>query len=880
MRFPKLLFLIVFPFVSFTQQVDASFLPEITGGATVFAFDIQDDGKIVMIGDFIKIDGHFVSDLVRINSDGTLDQDLDFEIVGIRIDDLAVQEDGKILLAGAGPGFLGGETLLKRLDPDGEDDEGFVPEFQVLGSSLHQVLLLEDGKILVGGLNGVERLLPDGKNDESFSIPEIDGRVNSMKLLPGGDIIIGGFFESINGEPVNSIARLHANGTIDDTFNVGIGPDRPIGEIEIQEDGKIYVVGIFDEFNGDPSEKIIRLNPDGSFDDSFTMGYSAHYSVSQCEIQSDGKLVISGFFGNSANRIIRLNNDGAVDFSFTNTVDALVEELVLLDDGKILAGGSFINAGATIQPGFARFFADGSLDTSTNANVEGLPEINVIEIQDDGKVLVGGEFVKVDGTTAVRIARLNTDGSVDSGFNAGTGADEPVFAIKQQADGKILIGGEFYTIDEASRDGIARLNPDGSLDTEFSPTLVRTGGLSVIYEFILQPDQKIIAAGEFTEVNSVDIDHLARLNHDGSLDATFNTGNVLTFPVRDIEPLENGNFYVVGNLLNEHGSFVPLGANANVIAGFGASSLDFASCIETVKAQSDGKFYIGVCANAFDQSEEIKDKILFRFNADGTLDTSFEMPEGFGFTDLLLLDDDRILGGGNTEIRIFDQTGETSPKLSWKFEGIVDKLFRHGDDLYVSGEMSKAGSERVFGIAKISLNLQSPPTASGFNASIDEGTEVGTEIGAISASDPDGDILTYSIVSGNDDEFFSIELDGGVVLNMQPEIEESTTFDLTIEVADINWAVTTSASVEIRALGLDDYQLRFYPNPALNKITLSGIATNHNQFSLFTISGKQLPIKYSQRDNDYVFDIADLKKGIYLIKFASEDKIRTFRFIK
>src|ERR1039458_798831 len=119
---------------------------------------------------------------------------------------------------------------------------------------------------------------------------------------------------------------------------------------------------------------------------------------------------------------------------------------------------------------------DGSLDVSfapvsfgVGPCCSGLPWIHAVVVQPNGKAVVGGNFGSVNGISRNYVARLNTDGSTDTSFNLGSGANSWVFSEALQPDGKVLIGGVFTSVDGLSRNSIARLNSDGSVDTTFNP---------------------------------------------------------------------------------------------------------------------------------------------------------------------------------------------------------------------------------------------------------------------------------------------------------------------------------------------------------------------------------------------------------------------------
>ena len=142
-------------------------------------------------------------------------------------------------------------------------------------------------------------------------------------------------------------------------------------------------------------------------------------------------------------------------------------------------------------------------------------------LQPDGKIIIGGVLITFNGATSRKIARLNTDGSLDVSFNTGTGADDEVWTINLQPDGKIIIGGYFMTYNGTVRNNIARLNADGSLDAGFNPG---TGANGYLNTSSIQADGRIIIGGYFTNYNGTARKNIARLNMDGSLDFSFNPG--------------------------------------------------------------------------------------------------------------------------------------------------------------------------------------------------------------------------------------------------------------------------------------------------------------------------------------------------------------------
>ena len=338
-----------------------------------------------------------------------------------------------------------------------------------------------------------------------------------MSIQSDGKIIIGGDFTTFNGTTRNRIARLNTDGSLDTTFNPGSGANYDIYTTDIQSDGKIIIGGWFTSFNGTSINGIARLNTDGSLDTTFNSGTGTNSFIQTTAIQSDGKIIIGGNFtsysGIARNNIARLNSDGILDTNFTTGTgaDNTIWAITIQADGKIIVGGNFTNYNGTSINRIVRLNTDGSLDTTFNPDTGANSWIYTTAIQSDGKIIIGGNFTTFNGTTRNRIARLNTDGSLDTTFNSGSGADEAIFATSLQSDGKIIAGGVFTTYNGTTTNHLAYLNSDGSLDTTFN---LGTGANHYIYTTTIQSDGKIIIGGYFTSYNGTGRNRIARILYD------------------------------------------------------------------------------------------------------------------------------------------------------------------------------------------------------------------------------------------------------------------------------------------------------------------------------------------------------------------------------
>lgn len=145
-------------------------------------------------------------------------------------------------------------------------------------------------------------------------------------------------------------------------------------------------------------------------------------------------------------------------------------------------------------------------------------EVHAVVIQSTGKSVIAGKFS--DG----RIQRRNLDGSVDATFKSNWvtgGFNLPILALAIQPDDKIVAGGQFTSFDTSIAGHILRLNSDGSLDTQFAAAM-GTGFDGNVSAITLQTDRKLLVVGDFSSFNGTKIEKFARLNEDGTLDTTFN----------------------------------------------------------------------------------------------------------------------------------------------------------------------------------------------------------------------------------------------------------------------------------------------------------------------------------------------------------------------
>jgi len=350
------------------------------------------------------------------------------------------------------------------------------------------------------------------------------GNVASSVVQSDGKVVIGGTFTSYNGTAVNRICRVNTNGSIDATFNVGTGVNQLISKVLLQPDGKIIIVGNFTSYNGTAKNRIVRLNSDGSIDGTFTVGTGANNQIYSAALQPDGKIIIGGTFTSyngttGVNRLARLNSNGTLDgtFSVGTGPDSWTYAMAIQPDGKIVIVGNFSSYNGTTVNRVARVTSTGALDNILSFNAGTAMSVAgsvgyAVDLQSDGKIIIGGNFTTFNGATKNRLVRLNTNGSTDNTFNSGgTNANNIVYSCKVQPDDKILIGGNFTTFNGVTIPArIACLNADGTRDATFNSG--GTGALSsFVLDIVLNSNRDIFIGGAFVSYNGVTRNKLAKL---------------------------------------------------------------------------------------------------------------------------------------------------------------------------------------------------------------------------------------------------------------------------------------------------------------------------------------------------------------------------------
>jgi len=680
----------------------------------ISTINLEPDGKLFLGGAFTRFDSTQVGRVAQVNADGSLDTSFNpgGSGTGSPLTCSTIQPDGKIIIAGYFSSYngTGGQFQLSRLIANGALDASFTHVSGGVNASILTISVQADGRIIIGGYfslfgsmsrSRIARLNADGSLDNSFDpgtgFYHVNGaQVQTVALQADGKIIVGGDFTQFNGAARNRIARLNADGSLDPAFNPGAGADQLIRSIALQSDGKIIIGGDLTSYGGIACGGIARLNADGSLDTSFDPGTGADGSVYTTTLQPNGKVLVGGVFpgfnGTSLRNLVRLNSDGSLDPSFDPGTgpDLAVNAICIQPDGKILVSGNFRTYNGVVRPHLLRLNEVGGRDaTYLPAGKGAADQVLSLCFQPDGKILLGGRFGSsgyselfgYNGTPLNGIGRLNVDGSLDPSFVATTGANLDWHDMAMQADGKVIVG-------KAGSLSPARLNANGSLDPLFDPGTGVQGG--VIRHIVVQVDGKVLIGGSFTTFNGVPRGCIARLNADGSLDASFNPGSGFYWNstqaavVNSINLQADGKLVVGGYFWSFNGvarrCIARLNADGSNDASFNTGTGLFAfnntQYVYTTALQPDGKVVVGGLFTSYNGTAR---RNIARLNANGSIDGSFD--PGFALNTYssiyttLVQPDGRVLVGG-----IFNTiTGPTRKNMMrLNPDGSLDASFNQG----------------------------------------------------------------------------------------------------------------------------------------------------------------------------------------------------------
>jgi uncharacterized delta-60 repeat protein len=459
---------------------------------------------------------------------------------------------GRLLVTLGAQSTLNGQSYygLVRLLPSGAVDGTFAVQPNTLNISA--LLVQPDGKIVVAGgftshngqpASGLLRLNADGTQDFTFTFNSAGGLTSQsfrpvVALQPDGKIVVGGSFRQAAGQPLSGLARFNADGTLDTGFTPATTSNALVGAVAVQPDGKILA----STFNNvqlvtGVTQQLLRFTATGAYDPSFVppaVGVRPAFSggASTLLVQPDGKILFA--FSNGLvppGCLVRLTSSGATDPTWNIPIapvnSASANSVQLLTGGQVVFGGfpQPLPVASSVSTGTAQLSATGALDTTVPIPVlQTVGQVRNMALQPDGKLLLAGTFTEINGAVARGMARLNPNGTVDAAYTSAcqvTGGYPTSVAL--QPDGKALVAGRYSSIGGVAAPSLGRLLPSGAPDPAFTPALYSSATVNVnsITAMDVQPSGQVLLAGGLQLASAAPFQRFLRLLPGGSYDSSF-----------------------------------------------------------------------------------------------------------------------------------------------------------------------------------------------------------------------------------------------------------------------------------------------------------------------------------------------------------------------
>jgi uncharacterized delta-60 repeat protein len=622
--------------------LDSRFRPALSADAGILALACHTNGQLIVSYLDSAQSGYALS---RFNADGSSDSSFQPAVTNRRIHSLAIQPNGRLLCAGV----FGTNSQLLRLNADGSLDTTFASSLWPSLGTIQQILLQTDGRIVVGAgasVSGayritVSRLNTDGSTDGAF-MPAVlqsfgSSMLQSLVQQTNGQLVLGGLFSSINGVSRSALARLNADGTLDNTFNPQLSPaiggsgQASVRDIALQPDNRLLIAGSFSSVNGTPQSKLARLNADGSLDPSFEFRWTNSSEVYAVALQPDGRVLVGGWnltvFSTPGDGLLRLLSDGSLDTSFGHDFEgsAVYRILICSDHAAYVWGERVTIDGNTIRS-LGRVF----LDSAAQVGIQ-FVQAEVPVNEQSGSVTLAVE--RLGSTTGSLTVNYETvSGTAASGqdfapqtgmltFNSGERLKSIVVPI---LDDGVVEEEETFRVNLLSSGpevliGFAHPATVRILDNEV-PLIVNRrfrselSSSSRIVGLLVQSDGKILVTGFLYLSDESSVRYLLRLKADGSLDEGFRSDFATNTQISAWS-------LITGNRILVAGDF-PGGVRLARLNSDGTRDPSFMPAPEVrnpkmIVVQPDGRILVLSWCGP-----------LLRLNEDGSLDASFAPEPG------------------------------------------------------------------------------------------------------------------------------------------------------------------------------------------------------------------------------------------------------------
>lgn len=852
----------------------------------VHSINLQSDNKLIVGGNFNNFNGTAISKLCRLDQDGQIDGTFS---TGTGFDGnvlcTLVQPDSNILIAGSFQMYNGtAVSKIIKTDSYGSLDATFTANLGTISnsSSIHSIAVDQSSRIVIAGtfaaiksttVNKIARLLPNGLLDSSFSVGAGSShKVNVVAIQTDNKILVGGNFTEFSEVSKNRIVRLNEDGSIDSTFNVGVGFDANVETIAIATDGKILVGGSFTTYNGSTVNRIVRLNTDGSIDATFISGSGFNDGIVHAiKLDANGDCMVGGSFtgnysGTSVSRIVFLNTNGEVKSNFDSSdgPNSVIHALATDNANAWFLGGNFTTYDELNQGRVTKIDNEGALDDGYLTPGVGFNAVVLKAVPlNDKKMLVGGSFKKYNGSTIGKLIRLTEEGNVDSSFNFGeVGADDTVRSILVQPDGKIIAGGAFKNYNGNSAGRIIGLNADGSVDANF---INGAGFNNQVYVITRQEDGKLLIGGNFTTYNGSLANRIIRLHSNGTQDLTFTSEGADAY-VEAIVVQPNGKIIVAGRFKNFNGTpysrIIRLNTDGSTDTTFTIEG-GFGNNIYAIALQPDGKILAG---GSFLTYKGVSQKRIIRLNSDGLLDATFAIGTGFSKGDIrtiLLQKDGRILVGGTftgkyngksvSRLVRLHANGAIDLSLESGLNGTLYSIaFTADDKAIIGGNFNSVAGKAKHRIARLRLctnsstysgNWSNGQAANGMELIFNENYDFATSVNACSCTIASS--KTVTVLEGNT-LGLSFDYAGSGLLVLK---DKASLYQDDDEIIN-----TGIVEIEKKSTPMKNFDYTYWSSPVLNQTAKK-------------LSPNTFPDKYYKWQNDWIFDdgVMQVGKG-YIIR--------------
>lgn len=501
-----------------------------------------------------------------------------------------------------------------------------------LSSPVVRIIEQSDGKLLIagefGGFNeqyfheGIVRIFPNGKIDTSFHNVTMNSVPSCMVLQPDGKIILGGYFDNVNGQPCSKIVRFESNGEIDPTFVIGSGINGYVNDLLLDSNGKLIVVGNIVDYNGIPQSDIIRLNLDGTIDASFNVGSGPDLGDLKCIDQMpDGSYFVGGSFssfnGVTSHSIVHINSVGSVIPSFNSGISqySYINRIKHDMNNNLFLSGTYFEYNNVLVGDLFSIDTLGNLNTAFSIPAE-YGEIRDFVFTNASNIIAVGSFSESYGSLGNYIVSYELDGSQSSSVNFRKGLNSDAHTVVISSSNKIIVGGGFELVNGAYRPKLARFEMNG----EYDPSLLPIPGPNAQVNKILSLDNgKSIVVGEFSHYNGIPCSGLVKLDSDGLIDNSFSFQMSSYTTVQDIVKIPSGGYYLICSM---PGSDTIVRINENgILDGSFVENVSGYTDFKRMVLQPNGKLLVsGNIGTGW--NNQINGGII-RLNSDGSQEANF-----------------------------------------------------------------------------------------------------------------------------------------------------------------------------------------------------------------------------------------------------------------